>query len=89
MKAFTIALAIIGVIFFPIIPQILNYPPDSINNDFQRNIDVGMTYTEQYCGLIFICYIIGLIIIKLKTKEISKLDFNDLNNFSKKNLDVL
>lgn len=82
IKAYTIALLIIGIIFFPIIPKILNYPPDSINNEFQRNVDIGMTYTEQYCVLIFICYLIGLITIKIKTKKIEKLDVNNLGKFN-------
>lgn len=82
IKAYTIALLIIGIIFFPIIPKMLNYPPDSINNEFQRNVDIGMTYTEQYCVLIFICYLIGLITIKIKTKKIEKLDVNNLGKFS-------
>ncbi len=83
IRAYTIALLIIGIIFFPIIPTILNYPPDSINNEFQRNVDIGMTYTEQYFGIIFICYLIGLVTIKIKTKKINKLKDVNLNNFNK------
>lgn len=89
IKAYTISLLIIGIIFFPIIPYMLNYPPDSINNDFQRNIDVGMTYTEQYCGIIFICYLIGLITIIIKTKKIEKLDVNNLDKFNKDYLETI
>lgn len=83
IRAYTIALVIIGIIFFPIIPRILNYPPDSINNDFQRNVDIGMTYTEQYFGIIFICFLIGLITILIKTKKINNLKEVNLNNFNK------
>ena len=83
IRAYTIALVIIGIIFFPIIPRILNYPPDSINNDFQRNVDIGITYTEQYFGIIFICFLIGLITILIKTKKINNLKDVNLNNFNK------
>ena len=33
---------IIGGIFFFLLPTLLNYPPDSINNDFQRSVDSGL-----------------------------------------------
>lgn len=81
--AYTLALLIVGIIFFPIVPKILNYPPDSINNEFQRNVDIGLSYTEQYCGIILICYIVGLITIKIKTKKIEKLNIKNLNKFNK------
>ncbi len=45
---FTITVIIIGIIFFPILPRLLNYPPDSINNEFQRNIDLGILYTFKF-----------------------------------------
>lgn len=81
---FTITVIIIGIIFFPILPRLLNYPPDSINNEFQRNIDLGILYTEQYILIIFLCFLIGLIAIKLSTKI---LDINEDKEFSKYNKD--
>lgn len=81
---FTITVIIIGIIFFPILPRLLNYPPDSINNEFQRNIDLGILYTEQYILIIFLCFLIGLIAIKPSTKI---LDINEDKDFSKYNKD--
>lgn len=81
---FTITVIIIGIIFFTILPRLLNYPPDSINNEFQRNIDLGILYTEQYILIIFLCFLIGLIAIKLSTKI---LDINEDKDFSKYNKD--
>lgn len=81
---FTITVIIIGIIFFHILPRLLNYPPDSINNEFQRNIDLGILYTEQYILIIFLCFLIGLIAIKLSTKI---LDINEDKDFSKYNKD--
>lgn len=81
---FTITVIIIGIIFFPILPRLLNYPPDSINNEFQRNIDLGILYTEQYILIIFLCFLIGLIAIKFSTKI---LDINEDKDFSKYNKD--
>ena len=73
VKAYTIAFLMIGIMFFPVIPRLLNYPPDSINNEFQRNVDIGMTYTEQYILILLICYIVGLVTILAKTKPMGKL----------------
>ena len=41
---------VIVLILYPLLPIILNYPPDSINNAFQVAID-GLTYTQQYLML--------------------------------------
>ena len=46
---------IIGGIFFFLLPTLLNYPPDSINNDFQRSVDSGLLYSEQYILIITRC----------------------------------
>lgn len=81
---FTIAVIIIGIIFFPILPQILNYPPDSINNEFQKNIDLGILYTEQYILIIFLCFLIGLIAIKISTKKLDKIEEKNLVNLIQK-----
>ncbi len=40
---------IISVIaFYYLIPLMLNYPPNSINTEFETTIDMGMYYIEQY-----------------------------------------
>lgn len=83
---FTIAVIIIGIIFFPILPQILNYPPDSINNEFQKNIDLGILYTEQYILIIFLCFLIGLIAIKISTKKLDKIEGKKFSEFNAENI---
>lgn len=74
---------IMGVLFYPILPRILNYPPDSINNEFQSNIDLGLSYTLQFIIIITIGLITGIIVLKLLLRKIDKLQENskeDLNN---------
>ena len=44
---------ILAFILYWILPYILNYPTNTINNDFQVQI-VGITYTLQYCILVFL-----------------------------------
>ena len=46
-----------GLIVYPLIPYLLNYPPNSIDNEFQSTV-VGMQYTVQF---IFI-FILGIIL---------------------------
>jgi len=45
-----VILLMIEIIFYPLIPFLLNYPPDSINNDFQIQV-ARLKYSTQYIGL--------------------------------------
>ena len=58
-------------IMYKILPYILNYPPDSINNEFQKKID-GITYAQQYVVLIFIVIILSLIFLMINLKKIER-----------------
>ena len=42
---------ILAFILYWFLPYILNYPANTINNDFQVQM-VGITYTFQYCILV-------------------------------------
>ena len=60
MKIFIIYFAIqliIALTLYPLLPIVLKYPPDSIDNDFQSSLG-EMHYTQQYilllCTIIFI-----------------------------------
>ncbi len=44
---------ILAFILYWVLPYILNYPANTINNDFQVQM-VGITYTLQYCILVFL-----------------------------------
>ena len=49
----TLIFALIASTLYIFIPKILNYPPNSIDNDFQVQI-VGIKYTNQFLILISI-----------------------------------
>lgn len=49
---------IFGVLVYPLIPYLLNYPPNSIDNEFQTTV-VGMQYTEQFIML----FILGVVLL--------------------------
>lgn len=86
---FTITILIVGIMFFPILPKILNYPPESINNEFQKNIDLGISYAEQYILIIFLCFLIGLIAIKSSSKILDAIEDINFNTFNKENLKII
>lgn len=69
---------IVVVASYFLLPTILNYPLNSIDNDFQKEID-GLTYTGQFILLTIMCISLGMIIlfrnyrkIKICNKEIAK-----------------
>ena len=60
------------LMFYPLIPKLLNYPINSIDNSFQVAIN-GLTYTQQYISILILCIFIENIILTIAYKNISKL----------------
>lgn len=77
---FSIPLLIAIVLYF-LLPTLLNYPPDSIDNLFQKEFD-GITYSGQYVLLIFCVLIISLLTLYLRLKKLKTLikKINNLEN---------
>ena len=61
--------ALIALCLYKLLPIILNYPPDSIDNVFQMEFD-GITYTQQYALLISIIVSCSLIILFIRAYRI-------------------
>lgn len=62
-----------GLIMYPLIPFLLNYPPNSIDNEFQSSV-VGMQYSVQFIfifilGIILNCVILNLFFRKINSWE--------------------
>ncbi len=78
----TIVFALIAVILYFTLPFVLNYPPNSIDNEFQLEI-VGIKYSTQFLILIAILLILlyttlRIVYSKLSlSKESSKVDSKD------------
>lgn len=53
---------LIAIVLYFLLPTLLNYPPESINNQFQREFD-GLTYSQQYVLLVFFVLIFSVIIL--------------------------
>lgn len=56
---------LIALFLYPVLPIILNYPPESIDNLFQINFD-GITYTQQYILLVLMILFFSLIILFIR-----------------------
>ena len=62
---------IFGAFVYPLIPYLLNYPPNSIDNDFQLKV-VGMKYTDQFLLLFFLGIILNIIIFNVYFRKLNK-----------------
>ena len=60
---------IIAAILYPLLPILLNYPPDSIDNNFQSELG-ELHYTIQYILLVFAIILINSVLLFLKLRKI-------------------
>ena len=68
---YNIFFLIIVSIFYFVIPILLSYPPNSINNNFERMIDMGFTYRQQYIAIVIIGMLSSNILLLTNLKKIS------------------
>lgn len=60
-----------GLIVYPLIPYLLNYPPNSIDNEFQSTV-VGMQYTVQFIFIFILGIILNCTTIYLFFRKLNK-----------------
>lgn len=78
--AFYLIIPIIVLIgLYMLLPTILNYPPNSIDNDLQREID-GLPYTTQFILITIMCISVAIFILISNYKKINKCDENIRRN---------
>lgn len=82
-----LGLLIVGLIFYPLIPTLLNYPPDSVNTDFQLKVNIWH-YNVQYLAVVCFVIIIFLLILPLFFRKINKIE-NITNYDVEHNKDLL
>ena len=63
---------IIGAIFHFLLPLVLNYPPYSINNEFQLRVS-GIYYTWQYILIVLIILAFTDIFILVRLRKLDRL----------------
>ena len=77
-----LGLIVCGALFYPLIPILLNYPPNSINNAFQIRVN-SFYYTTQYLTVIsfmILTFIIFLPILLKRVNTFDKLNYSNLEN---------
>ena len=63
---------LVALFFYRLVPQILCYPPNSIDNDFQLVIN-GLTYTQQYIMIVISSLALENIILLYSLRKVNKL----------------
>lgn len=66
---YNIVTILVALLFYPLIPVVLNYPPESINTRFDVEVSY-ISYAHQYIVIIFICILVGSIILRLALKGV-------------------
>ena len=64
---------VVALLYYPLIPTLLNYPPDSINNAFQIEVNY-FYYTTQYLAIVAFVVIAILIAFPLVFRKINIVD---------------
>ena len=66
---YILVIVIISIIFYPLFPILLNYPPGSINTQFDIEFS-KIAYYQQYIIVISLVIVIGYICLKLAFKDV-------------------
>ena len=78
---------LMGGLLYKLLPYVLNYPPNSIDNQFQVDL-VGIKYTHQYIVLFSALMIILFITLKVVLSKLSlkhnNYSVDDINKIRKK-----
>ena len=84
---YNILVAIAGIVFSAIIPSILNYPPNSINNEFETTIDMGLNYYVQAGFIILVVIFFSTFYMLNSLRKVEKyklyIDKNDPDSLKK------
>ena len=81
--AFISALVISAMLYYPLVPILLSYPPDSINNSFQIEVNY-FYYTTQYLTIVLVLVLFFLIVLPSVFRKINRLsDAKSLTHESK------
>ena len=83
----TLIFAMIAAVLYFVLPFVLNYPPNSIDNNFQMEI-VGIKYTTQFIIIISILLILLYIALRFIYSKLSLSD-DKLKNSSKEYIETL
>ncbi|MCI9177008.1 MAG: HAMP domain-containing histidine kinase [Clostridia bacterium] len=69
---YNIVFILVALFFYKLVPEILCYPPNSIDNNFQVEIN-GLTYTQQYFMICLSSIVIENVILIFSLRKVNKL----------------
>ena len=69
---YNIVFILVALFFYKLVPEILCYPPNSIDNNFQIEIN-GLTYTQQYFMICLSSIVIENAILVFSLRKVNKL----------------
>ena len=77
--SFTIIILMIAVVFYYLLPDLLNYPPNTINTNFDKEVS-KLYYIYQYLIAIVGIVVLAIIYFKISLKKVDKwLENKDIN----------
>ena len=68
---YNILLIVVVALFHFAIPVLLNYPPNSINNEFETLIDMGYKYTQQFIAIAVLGILASNILLIVQLKKVN------------------
>ena len=77
--ACVLGLLVIGILYYPLIPKLLNYPPDSINNAFQIEVNY-FYYTTQFIAIVAFAVIAFLVILPFAFRKVNRIEKQQVFN---------
>lgn len=79
MLVYSIIIIAVGFLFYPIIPIVLNYPPGTVNTQFQVEVN-NLTYRSQFIIIVLLVLLLGNIYLKVILRNIDKWRLASENN---------
>ena len=68
--AYNVFFVIVVMIIYCVITRLLSYPPNSINTEFEKNIDMGFNFNVQYAATVLLGMTLSNSIFLLELKKI-------------------
>ena len=68
--AYNVFFVIVVMIIYCVITRLLSYPPNSINTEFEKNIDMGFNFNAQYAATVLLGMTLSNSIFLLELKKI-------------------
>lgn len=69
--AFSIITLVVGVLFYFLLPNLLNYPPDTINTQFDKEVS-KLYYIYQYLIALGAIILLSTVLFKMSLKDLDK-----------------